>query len=49
MERLTRRRSRQGEHRKPEARLRKEIQFNRKVALNAEMRSIQTEIEHLSA
>lgn len=49
MERLTRLRSRQGEYAKVEARLRKEIQFNRKVALNAEMRSIQTQIDQLSA
>lgn len=49
LERLTRLRSRQNEHLKLESRLHREKQFNRKVALNAELRALQTEIEQLSA
>lgn len=49
LERLNRLRSRQSEHARLEARLRKEIQFNRKVALNAQLREIQNEITELSA
>jgi len=49
VERLTRLRSLQSEYKKLEARLRKEKQFNRKVALNADLRDIGTEIDQLSA
>lgn len=49
VERLTRLRSRQNDYKKLEARLQKEKQFNRKVALNAELRDIGTEIDQLSA
>ena len=49
VERLTRLRSRQKEYDKLEARLHKEIQFNRKVALNAELREVKTEIDRLGA
>lgn len=49
LQRLNRLRSRQSEYAKLEARLRKEIQFNRKVALNAQLREIQNEIAELSA
>jgi hypothetical protein len=45
--RLGRLRSRQGEYRKLEARLRKEKQFNRKVALNAQLRDLENEISLL--
>jgi hypothetical protein len=47
VERLTRFRSMQNEYRKLEARLHKEIQFNRKVALNAELRKIGANMENL--
>ncbi|MDK9716110.1 MAG: DUF4391 domain-containing protein [Sulfuritalea sp.] len=49
VERLARLRSRQNEYSKMEARLHKEKQFNRKVALNAELRDIGIEIDQLSA
>ena len=49
LQRLTQLRSRQYDYTKLEARLRKEIQFNRKVSLNAELRELQTEIDQLSA
>lgn len=49
LERLTRLRSLQGEHGKLEARLNKEIQFNRKVEINAQLRELKTEIDQLSA
>jgi len=49
LERLTRLRIQQGEYRKLESRLHKEKQFNRKVALNAELRELKTEIHQLSA
>lgn len=49
VERLARLRSRQNEYSKMEARLHKERQFNRKVALNAQLRDLKTEIEQLSA
>ena len=48
VERLTRLRSRQNEYSKMEARLHKEIQFNRKVALNAQLRELKTEIDQLA-
>ncbi len=47
VERLTRLRSMQNEFRKLEARLHREIQFNRKVALNAELRKIGANMENL--
>lgn len=40
-------RSRQRELEKCEARLRKEKQFNRKVAINAELRDLKQELEGL--
>jgi predicted signal transduction protein with EAL and GGDEF domain len=49
LERLTRLRSRQNEYNQLEARLHKEKQFNRKVALNAELRALKTEIDQLGA
>lgn len=49
LERLTRLRSRQNEHNKLEVRLHQEIQFNRKVVLNAQLRELQTEIDQLGA
>ncbi len=49
VERLTRLRSRQNEYSKIETRLHKEKQFNRKVALNAQLRDLKTEIDQLSA
>ena len=49
LQRLTKLRSLQGEQRKLEARLRKEIQFNRKVELNAQLRALNTHIDQLSA
>lgn len=49
VERLTRLRSRQNEYSKIETRLHKEKQFNRKVALNAQLRDLGTEIDQLSA
>ncbi len=47
VERLTHLRSLQNEYKKLEARLHKEIQFNRKVALNAELRKIGATMENL--
>jgi hypothetical protein len=47
LQRLNRLRSRRNDYDKLEARLRKEIQFNRKVALNAELRELRAEIEQL--
>ncbi|VVP39370.1 hypothetical protein PS850_04821 [Pseudomonas fluorescens] len=49
LQRLTQLRSLQGEQRKLEARLRKEIQFNRKVMLNAQLRALNTQMDKLSA
>ena len=49
LERLTRLRSRQHEYEKLETRLDREKQFNRKVALNAQLRDLKTEIDQLSA
>ncbi|WP_022960926.1 DUF4391 domain-containing protein [Halopseudomonas pelagia] len=49
LERLNRLRSLHSEHAKLDARLHKEKQFNRKVALNAQLREIQNEIADLSA
>ena len=49
LQRLTQLRSRQNEYDKREVRMHKEKQFNRKVALNAELRKLQTEIDQLSA
>jgi len=49
LQRLNRLRSLQSEHAKLNARLHKEKQFNRKVALNAQLREIQNEIADLSA
>lgn len=49
LERLARLRGRQGEYQKLEARLHKEKQFNRKVALNAQLRELKNEIDALSA
>lgn len=49
LQRLNRLRSLQKEHAKLDARLHKEKQFNRKVALNAQLREIQNEIADLSA
>lgn len=49
LQRLNRLRSLQSEHAKLDARLHKEKQFNRKVALNAQLREIQNEIADLSA
>ena len=49
VERLTRLRSRQNEYTKIETRLHKEKQFNRKVALNAQLRELKTEVDQLSA
>lgn len=49
VERLTRLRSRQHEYEKLETRLHREKQFNRKVALNAQLRDLKTEIDQLSA
>lgn len=48
LQRLNRLRSLQSEHAKLNARLHKEKQFNRKVALNAQLREIQNEIADLS-
>ncbi|WP_460133889.1 DUF4391 domain-containing protein [Pseudomonas sp. S1_E04] len=48
LQRLTQLRSLQGEQCKLEARLRKEIQFNRKVELNAQLRALNTQIYQLS-
>jgi hypothetical protein len=49
LERLTRLRSRQNEYNQLEARLHKEKQFNRKVALNAELRALKSEIDRLAS
>lgn len=49
VERQVRIRSTQGECRKMEARLQKEKQFNRKVELNAQLRSLKNELEALSS
>ena len=49
LQRLTQLRSLHGEQRKLEARLHKEIQFNRKVELNAQLRALNTQIDQLSA
>lgn len=49
LERLARLRGRQSEYNKLEARLHKEKQFNRKVALNAQLRELKNEIDQLSA
>lgn len=48
-ERLDRIRSLQREHAKLETRLDREKQFNRKVAINAEARALQTQIDELTA
>ncbi len=48
LERMARLRSRHGEYNKLEARLHKEKQFNRKVALNAQLRELKNEIDQLS-
>lgn len=48
LQRLTQLRSLQGEQRKLESRLHKEIQFNRKVELNARLRELQNQIDQLS-
>jgi len=49
LERLTRLRSLQNEYGKLEVRLHREKQFNRKVALNAQLRDLKSEIDQLSA
>jgi len=49
LERLTRLRSRQNDYGKLEVRLHREKQFNRKVALNAQLRELSAEIDRLSA
>lgn len=49
LQRLNRLRGLHSEHAKLDARLHKEKQFNRKVALNAQLREIQNEIADLSA
>ena len=49
LQRLTQLRSLQGEQCKLEARLHKEIQFNRKVELNAQLRELNAKIDQLSA
>jgi hypothetical protein len=49
LHRLTQLHRLQGEQRKLEARLHKEIQFNRKVELNAQLRALNTKIDQLSA
>lgn len=49
LERMARLRGRQSEYKKLEARLHKEKQFNRKVALNAQLRELKNEIDQLSA
>ena len=48
VERMELLRSRQRELEKCEARLRKEKQFNRKVAINAELRTVKQELENLT-
>lgn len=48
LERVARLRGRQSEYNKLEARLKKEKQFNRKVALNAQLRELKNEIDQLS-
>ncbi|MBK7685888.1 MAG: DUF4391 domain-containing protein [Rhodocyclaceae bacterium] len=47
IDRLTQLRSQQNEYRKLESRLHKEKQFNRKVVLNAELRSLGQQIQQL--
>ena len=47
--RLARLRNHQHEHDKLEAHLQREKQFNRKVALNAQLRDLKDEIDRLSA
>ncbi|GIK26218.1 MAG: hypothetical protein BroJett006_24640 [Betaproteobacteria bacterium] len=49
LERLNRLRSRQNDYGKLEIRLHREKQFNRKVALNAQLRELKAEIDWLSA
>lgn len=49
LDRLARLRSRQSEYKKLVARLHKEKQFNRKVALNAQLRELKNEIDQLNA
>jgi len=49
VERLSQLRSKQTEYAKLEARLHKEKQFNRKVELNSQLRTIQTDIETLAS
>jgi hypothetical protein len=49
VERLVRIRSMEAEYRKIEARLQKEKQFNRKVELNAQLRSLRKELETLTS
>ena len=49
LERLNRLRSRQNDYGKLEIRLHREKQFNRKVALNAQLRELKAEIDRLSA
>ncbi|OBY91005.1 methyl-accepting chemotaxis protein [Pseudomonas sp. AU11447] len=49
LERLARLRSQQNEYNKLVTRLHKEKQFNRKVALNAQLRVLKNEIDQLSA
>ena len=48
VERLTQLRSKQAEYTRLEARLHKEKQFNRKVEMNTQLRSIKTDIETLA-
>lgn len=48
LERLNRLRSRQNDYGKLEIRLHREKQFNRKVALNAQLRELKAEIDRLS-
>lgn len=49
LERLARLRGRQSEYKKLETRLYKEKQFNRKMALNAQLRELKNEIDALTA
>jgi hypothetical protein len=49
LERLTRLRSRENAYNQLEARLHKEKQYNRKVALNAELRELKSEIDRLAS
>lgn len=48
LQRLAQLRGLQNEQRKLETRLHKEIQFNRKIELNAQLRELQTQIDQLS-